>query len=177
VPSRITQIGVAACFVLAAAGVFTSSVVAVGCGTQCDRNPDDPPVLYTEGTTTNPGTPSAFYETSPQEGPYLPFPPGRTYRFTHGLGGPPRHWEADIAFNPSPVATTDGGRARGGTARCAGNQCTLERTTDTVLEIRNDTCSDVWLRVTASHPRLGTADGMPDSGAPPLPEPDAAPAP
>ena len=173
-PSRITQIGVAACFVVVAAGVFTSSVVAVGCGTQCDRNPNDPAVLYTEGITTDLGTPDAFYESSPPGGPYLPFPPGRTYRFTHGLGGPPGGWTAYLAFNPSPVATTDGGRARGGTVTCAGNQCTYERVTDSVFELRNDTCSDVWLRVTAEHPELGK---MTDSGAAPVPEPDAAPAP
>lgn len=171
-PSRITQIGVTVCFGVAAAGAFASSVVTVACGNQCERNPDEPAVLYTEGRTLNPGTPFAAYDSSPGDGPYLPFPPGRTYRFTHGLGGTPTAWEADIAFSPSPVATTDGGRTRGGAARCAGNQCTLERKTPTVLELRNDTCSDVYIRVTASLPDLLPMEA---GVSPPAPaEPDAA---
>jgi len=171
--SRITQIGVAVCFALAAAGALASSVVTVACGNQCDRNPNEPAVLYTAGTTLNPGTPFASYESSPGEGPYLPFPAGRTYRFTHGLGGTPTQWGMYVSFSPSPIAATDGGRTRGGSAICAGNQCTIERVTPTVFEVRNDTCSDVYLRVAVSLPTLVPVE----AGSSPVTEPDAATAP
>jgi hypothetical protein len=180
VRSRITQIGVAVCLALAAAGTVASSFVTVACGNQCDRNPNEPAVLYTGGNTLNPGTPFASYESSPGDGPYLPFPAGRTYRFTHGLGGSPRSWELFVSFSPSPIATTDGGRTRGGSAICAGNQCTLERITPTVFEVRNDTCSDVYLRVAVSLPTLLPAEAgsapvtAPDAAAPPAMQPDAA---
>ena len=172
-PLRITQIGVSCCLLLVAAGPLGASFITVACGTQCDRNPDEPAVLYTEGNTVNAGTPSASYETSPWNGPYLPFPPGRTYRFPHGLGGVPRHLDAYVSFNPSPVSTTDGGRAHGGSAWCAGNQCTVERATDTIFEVRNDTCSDVYLRMVASEPDLETGSSEPDA-SPPVVPPDAA---
>jgi hypothetical protein len=60
--------------------------------------------------------------------------------------------EADFAFDVSPVAGSNSGKQPSGSAPAAGNQFTIERVTPTTLDVRNDTCSDVLLRVYASDP-------------------------
>ena len=101
---------------------------------------------------TNAGTPYASYETSGYPGPYLAFPPGRTYRIAHRLGACPRNVGADFAFDVSPVSGSNAGTQPSGTVPAAGNQFTIERVTPETLDVRNDTCSDVRLRVYASDP-------------------------
>jgi hypothetical protein len=137
---------------VALGAALAATLVTAGCGQLCDRNPDAPPVPYTGGDATNVGTPYASYETSGWPGAYLAFPPGRTYRITHGLGACPRNVEADFAFDVSPVAGSNNGKQPSGSAPAAGNQYTIERVTPETLDVRNDTCSDVRLRVYASDP-------------------------
>lgn len=105
---------------------------APACGPDCDRNPDEPPVEYTEGTTTD-----GVYESAPPEGPFLHFPSGRTYRLAHGLGQVPTACSSYLAHDEYPASFAEG----------AGNQVTFEAWTAAHVDIRNDTCSDVRLRV------------------------------
>ncbi|HVW30192.1 MAG TPA: hypothetical protein VHC69_32760 [Polyangiaceae bacterium] len=149
---NIVRIGIASSVFVALGVSLASSVVTAGCGQICDRNPDEPPVPYDRGTVNNPGTPYASYETSGYPGPYLAFPPGRTYRIYHHLGACPRGIEADFAFDVSPVPGSNAGKEPSGSAPAAGNQFTKERVTPESLDVRNDTCSDVLLRVYAWDP-------------------------
>jgi hypothetical protein len=110
-----------------------------GCGATCDRRPNVEPTRYVEGSTD---LEEGFYETSPWDGPYLFFPKGRTYLLVHGLGARPRDVRTWLSFQEEPIDTAPG----------AGNQVLVEGVTDEHIQIRNDTCSDVCLRVTASHP-------------------------
>jgi hypothetical protein len=143
---------------LAGAAPLVASAITVGCGTLCERNPDEPPVPYSGGDVNFAGTPSAFYETSGWGGPYLDFPPGRTYRVTHHLGFAPAAFAAYFAFDESPVATSNDGKNRSGSALAAGNQFTIESANAETFDVRNDTCSDVRLRVVAYLPTEGASD-------------------
>jgi hypothetical protein len=132
-----------------------------GCGINCDRNPDEPPVEYKGGVTVD-----GVYDSSPlgPRGPFLQFPPGRTYRFFHDLGGIPRRINSYLAFSDR-CGNTEQGVER--MAESAGNQVTLEQPTEPdYFDVRNDTCSDVCLRVVADHPILESEPpaGEPDAG-------------
>lgn len=136
-----------------------------GCGINCDRNPDQAPVEWRGGVVTDKGN----YDSSPDgfDGPYLPFPPGRTYRFFHGLGGKPRVIQTWLAFSERCGAQERGIER---SAEAAGNQVTIEKTeSPDYFDIRNDTCSDVCLRAVAEDPILETSppEEPQDSGATP----------
>ncbi|HEX4336315.1 MAG TPA: hypothetical protein VH062_10410 [Polyangiaceae bacterium] len=149
---KVIRFGVTACVSVALAGAIASSFAVVGCGNLCDRNPDEPSIAFKAGATTNAGTQLASYETSGYIGPYLPFPPGRTYRLFHALGACPKNVQAWFAFEVSPASGSKSGPDKGGTAPAAGNQFTVERVTPDFVDVRNDTCSDVYLRVYVSDP-------------------------
>ncbi len=149
---RVIGIGVTGLVAALLAGSLVSSFTLIGCGLQCDRNPNEPPVPYKAGQATDAGKPWGSYETSGFPGPFLAFPPGRTYRIFHDLGACPKDVIAYFAFAESPVSGTSSGPDRGGATVAAGNQYTIERTTPTFVDVRNDTCSDVYVRVVASSP-------------------------
>lgn len=122
------------------------SLALAGCGATCKRNPDKPPTIYSEGTTDHE---AEFYETAPWEGPWLDFGKGETFRLMHHLGGVPQQIDPWLAFDPKPADWAPG----------AGNQVTVEDVTSEYIDIRNDTCSDVYLRVTAAFPTHPEPDG------------------
>jgi len=153
--------------------VRSSGMVAValvaslhaGCGSQCDRHPAEPPVVFEDGVTdlaagSYTSSPNA---TNPWEGPWLEFPPGRTYRFPHGLGSAPRAIAYYFAFSPNPLAD-DGSGQTGGFIQGSGNQGTIQAITDDHVDIRNDTCSSVFLMVRLEDPKLGDAGASEDAG-------------
>lgn len=135
---------------------FVAVVVAAAltaCGPNCDRNPDEAPVRFTGGKTD---VGRGVYESSPPGGPYLAFPPGRTYRFVHGLGRVPDDEDAWFSFDEYPFE----GKDPGGAVPAAGNQATFEAVTAEYIDVRNDTCSDVKIRVTAEvHGETASGDG------------------
>lgn len=118
-----------------------------GCGSNCDRSPDQDPVRYTGGTTD---LVRGTYESAPPDGPFLDFPGGRTFRFFHGLGAVPHFYLAEFAFDEYPRSSVT----------AAGNQATWEAVTAEYIDVRNDACSDVKIRVIA-----GNAAGAPPSDA------------
>ena len=154
---NIVRIGVASSVFVVIGAALASSLVTAGCGQLCDRDPNEPPVPYTDGTRQYAGTPEGWYETSGYPGPYLAFPPGRTYRITHGLGACPANIAGYFAFDVSPVAGSNAGKEPSGSAPGGGNQFTIERVTPDTIDVRNDTCSDVLLRVVASQPDFSGA--------------------
>jgi hypothetical protein len=140
---------------LVAVGAGALTMVSTGCGNQCDRNPDAPPVVYNGGTTRN-----GVYDSAPSWNGYLDFPPGRTYRFVHHLGGIPQNITPYVAFETNPVNLSNDGSPGSGTTSIVGNQFTINRVTATTFDVFNDTCSDIQLRVTASNAETGpTRDG------------------
>jgi hypothetical protein len=80
----------------------------------------------------------------------LDFPPGRTYRFEHHLGGVPREIIAYFAFSADPVPPGVGDTS--GFVIASGNQATVQEVTPDFVDIRNDTCSDVFLMVRIADP-------------------------
>jgi hypothetical protein len=140
-------------------GACAVALFAVGCGINCDRNPDEPAVDYRGGVTTSMG-----YDSTPdgENSPWLTFPAGRTYRFFHDLGGPPRHIDAYLAFAERCGA---GARKVERYTNGAGNQVTIEDNTHPdYFEVRNDTCAEVCLRVYASDPILSSEPPEEDAG-------------
>jgi hypothetical protein len=127
------------------------SMGLLGCGATCDRREDSGPRRYEGGTTAN-----DVYQSSPWNGPYLDFPAGRSYLLMHGLGGTPITVVSYLSFDAHPIPADGEERQdrNSNTAPCAGNQCILEGVTSEHIEIRNDTCSDGYLRVVASDPEL-----------------------
>jgi hypothetical protein len=155
---------------LASLAIGAGAAASLGCGNQCDRNPNQPPIVYTGGSTTAPGTPYATYTSSPCKPTandcwtgYLDFPSGRTYRFIHQMGGVPQGFQCFGAFDFNGV-TPDAGKPSG-TAEINGNQCTIEHVNEKFFDVRNDTCSDIKLRVVAWNPFIGS---IADSGTPPI---------
>ena len=108
------------------------------CGPPCETANDDP-VRVTEGTVDASGT---VYESSTWAGPYLHFPGGRRYQLEHHLGRAPTMVTTYLSFDQEPMP---GGNA----SESAGNQAVIERVDDEIIQVRNDTCAEFWLRVTA----------------------------
>lgn len=135
-----------------------------GCGTQCDRHPNEPPTVFGDGITDQS---AHVYMSSPNaenpfEGPWLDFPPGRTLRFPHQLGGVPRELVYWFAFNPNPLAQGGQG-ATSGFVQGAGNQGTFQVIDANNVDIRNDTCSEVFILVRLADPILESVP-TPDGG-------------
>jgi hypothetical protein len=122
----------------------------IACGAQCDKDPNEPPVVFKDGTTDQA---AHVYMSSPNvrdpfAGPWLDFPPGRTYRFPHHLGGVPRDEVVWFAFSPNPTSWVT----------AAGNQATFERGPPDSVDLRNDTCSDVFIMVKLADPSIVARD-------------------
>lgn len=117
------------------ASTFASGCISVG----CDRD-GDAPQRYSDGNTNAEGS---FYETSGLDGPFLYFPPGRVYRLEHGLSETPADFDVDLSFDERPLSSGVG------FAENAGNQANFEAINDEYIEVRNDTCAEVFIRVTA----------------------------
>jgi hypothetical protein len=139
---------------LLAASALGSALLlaATGCSAPCNTADGDP-VRFSEGSVSADGT---TYASSPWEGPYLHFPAGRRYQLEHKLGVTPPAVVTYLAFDEYPLPG-------GNTAESAGNQAVIERVDGEMVQIRNDTCAEFWLRVVAL---AGGAGGPPsDAGA------------
>ena len=129
-----------------AAAAALAVVVGPGCdvvtsvGPQsCDIDPEaNTPVTYRGGTVE-----SGVYMSSPWDADLLWFPGGMQIRMEHGLGQVPRSWTAYLSFDAEGTAG-DGRMAPG-----AGNQVELVGMDDVAITVRNSTCADYYLLVTA----------------------------
>jgi hypothetical protein len=89
-------------------------------------------------------------------GPYLPFPPGKRYKLKHKLGCAPRDIDCFLSF-------AERGMPDNSIAAAAGNMCLVQQVTDTEIVIKNDTCSEMFVLVTAQAPAdcaAGADSGM-----------------
>lgn len=148
---------------------LAAALGASACGSQCDRHPDESPITHDGGTTDQH---EHTYMSSPWSGPWLIFPPGRTYRFEHHLGGTPSIPLAYFAFSANPVPAPNGAGAAGGFTQAGGNQATFQNIGPEFVDIRNDTCSEVYVLVVLAAPMgavtsdAGSPDASSDSLAP-----------
>jgi hypothetical protein len=112
----------------------------------CDRS-DDRAIAYSQGQVVGDS-----YETNPPEGTWLHFPAGRRYLLRHGLGVTPEV-VSYLAFSerPLPEAGADAGTV-GNASVASGNQVIVEQQGPEIVQVRNDTCSEYWIRVVARRP-------------------------
>lgn len=130
-----------------------------GCSTSCDDGDsyDDPPVVYDGGYRDDALT---YYESDTWDGPYLHFPPKRTYDIHHGLGRRPVHVSSYVGFNDFPL----GSHGNGNIAEPAGNIVIIEYVDDQFIRVRNDTCETYYLRIVAHTPE-NNSEPEPDLGS------------
>ncbi len=125
--------------------VATSGLLALtdlSCSHDCKQSGSDP-IEFRGGTVDATGT---FYESSPWDGQFLHFPAGRRYRLFHNLGARPIDVNTYLSFAESALGTGHN------VSESAGNQAVIEAVTAEHVEVRNDTCAEFWLRVTAQSP-------------------------
>jgi hypothetical protein len=101
-------------------------------------NADNPPDRFTGGSVSG-----NIYMSSPYSGPLLWFPGGKRYEIEHKLGCAPQIVMLYEAF-------AEQGTAAGSLAPCAGNMCLLQGVDRNIILIKNDTCSDFFVLVTAT---------------------------
>jgi len=138
----VTRLLLAATFCLAA-------LAAPGCGPAC--HPTER--VVTDGIRDVTG-PVRTYETSPPEGPFLPFEGNTMLRIRHGLGVRPTTVEVELAFSERPFDP-----AKGGFSSAAGNQAIHFRRDAEEIAVKNDSCANYYIRVVV----LAAADD--DAGA------------
>lgn len=114
-----------------------ASSVVFGCSPPCETS-DTEAVTYDGGTTAN-----GVYESSAIDGQYLHFPGGRRYALRHGLGTKPQLVDVYVAFEEYPLKQNN-------ISPAAGNQAVIEVVDTEIVQLRNDTCDDLYLRVVAS---------------------------
>ena len=116
----------------------------------CGRESGDP-VYYAGGTTVG-----SRYESSELYGTWLHYPAGRRYRLAHSLPQPPDEILIYLGFKEHPLRPDAGGNI----SPSAGNVALIEAVEDDTIQIRNDTCSEYYVRVVAvAHPDSSDANG------------------
>lgn len=107
---------------------------ASGCGASCDVS-DNTPEVFTGGVAN-----AGEYASSSRLGPFLHFPGGKEYQLVHHLGFAPNIVNIDLAF------TADDERM----AASAGNSTEKRCVDEHIIWVKNDTCTEFWILVTAS---------------------------
>lgn len=115
-------------------------IAAAACDTSDDGNPPD---AYKGGTTTEEG----LYYSSPWNSGWLHFPGGKRYDLVHNLGFEPQEIGIFLSFSENGL----GNDGQGATiAPSAGNSSLVQLIDAEKIRIKNDTCSEFWVRLTAS---------------------------
>lgn len=127
-------------FLTLAVPPFGAASPLAACST-CNRGGQEP-IAYSQGLQ---GTSS--YATSSPGGVWLHFPPGRRFRFAHGLGTDRLAVHAWLAVSERPLPESASEEEVGNYAEAAGNTVVVERTDAEVVQVRNDTCAEYYLRV------------------------------
>lgn len=105
----------------------------------CDTSDDgNEPNVFVDGTVEE-----GVYMSSAWTGTLLPFAGGTRYDLEHKLGCIPREIGCWVSFG-------SGGTLSGSVAQSAGNLCVIQEVSEKRIRIKNDTCSDLHVLVTAS---------------------------
>lgn len=130
--------------VLEKLSVWSALVVAVvACSPPCETTDADP-VTFADGCNPDGRT----YQTSAFDAPYLHFPAGRVFDLNHYLGRMPVEYAIFLGFSEYPLRD-------GNISESAGNQAVVEVVSENIIRVRNDTCSESWLRLVAHAPNDG----------------------
>jgi hypothetical protein len=108
-------------------------VLTGGCGDDLD---DEPAALYTEGTTDDGSYISSAWDAQQM----LDFPPGLAIQLVHGLGTVPTSWGAYIATER---------KGDGAAIVLSTGEVELIQIDEQTITVRNSTCADLFLLVTA----------------------------
>lgn len=95
---------------------------------------------------------AGWYMSSPWSGLLLSFPGGKRYDLVHDLGCVPRDVSCFESFSENGTST-------GSIAPAAGNMCLIQSVDSHKIRIKNDSCSDYFVMVTAPDCRDGGVDG------------------
>lgn len=117
-------------------------VPEAGCST-CDAENGEP-IPFADGLTN---AEKSVYQTTTADAEFLHFPSGRRYDLLHGLDRTPAAVLTYLSFDPVPLGD---GSHDSNVAEGAGNLVVIERQTDELIRVRNDTCSETYLRVVAT---------------------------
>lgn len=112
----------------------------------CDRDPEDNPPADFRGGSAEGG----IYMSSDWDGELVQFQGGAQIRFFHGLGAVPRSWTVYVSF--------DRYGEDGSMAPAAGNQAELVAIDEESLTLRNSSCADYYVLVTAAASVAGPSD-------------------
>ncbi len=113
---------------------------ANGCGSDCEKTNPENEVRYKGGSVTAGCT---EYETSGWAGPLLHFPPGRRFVIEHRLGRVPVSLDTYLSFSERGLSDANN------VSESAGNQLVIETVDATVVQVRNDSCAEFYLRLVA----------------------------
>jgi hypothetical protein len=148
-----------------AIALIACALPCVGCShiSSCNREED---TIDVGGWVNDDGTVYSSIDPASLEvvdGGMLPsftyFPANRIVRFHVGLVAYPTTITPTLSFSPDGDATI---------APCAGNQCLIRKRSKDMIVLKNDTCSEFWVWLTAStsatpfHP---VSDGGAEGGA------------
>lgn len=142
--------------------ILLASASALGCGDTCHDGSGEL-VPYSEGQTNAERT---YYQSGPIQGPYLHFPSGRIFELEHDLLEAPTDVVSWLSFDEDALLGNNN------VAEAAGNQVVIECVSGPepgedgserkgIIRVRNDTCSDFYLRVVGEVG--GTGLGAPDA--------------
>lgn len=146
---------------LALSGASTGCDVITSVGPKsCDRSEKaNPVVTYSDGTVDG-----GIYMSSPWDSNLLFFPGGMQIRLEHKLGAWPRSIHTYLGFSENGVK---GGPLSEGT----GNSAEIVSVDEQAILVKNDTCADFWLLVTAeagdAQPSSSSASGSSSSSTGP----------
>lgn len=144
-----TALGLAAtglsALLLALGSLGCDVVTSVG-PQSCDRDPEDNPPADFRGGSAEGG----IYMSSDWDGELVQFQGGAQIRFFHGLGAVPRSWTVYVSF--------DRYGEDGSMAPATGNQAELVAIDEESLTLRNSSCADYYVLVTAAASVGGPSD-------------------
>jgi hypothetical protein len=118
---------------------LSGTLLSAGCSTSTCNHPED----FVDVDTGYVNQDRTTYVSSLPGQDYVYMPPNRTLRFRVGLGSFPTSVNVALAFSPGFDATL---------APAAGNSALIKARSADTIELKNDTCTDyyVWLTATAS---------------------------
>jgi hypothetical protein len=108
------------------------------------------PKEFTKGRTSMDKT---FYETNAPNEAWLPFSSGTVYDLKHDLGVTPASVVTYVSFDKTPLdGVTPDYSHPDHASESAGNQAVFDVWNDEFVRIRNDSCTDFYVRVVMSAP-------------------------
>lgn len=123
---------------LFSAGVLAAALASSGCDSPCDTGGDEASTV--DVTSVMPV--GNLYASNAWDEAFFPFPPGKTYRFHHGLGTADIFVVVNVSFEEYPLPDSN-------VSQASGDEALIEAVDSELIQVRNDTCAELWVRVSA----------------------------